>query len=63
MVKPPKKRAAVIGASKLAFDRAYTVATNGGNAQVDLIIRPAEQGPVWPCPPHSVTKTLPEGHG
>lgn len=58
MVKPPKKGAAVIGASKLAFDRAY-----GGNAQVDLIIRPAEQGPVWPCPPHSVTKTLPEGHG
>ncbi|KIW15883.1 hypothetical protein PV08_05933 [Exophiala spinifera] len=45
------KRATVVGAGKSAFDVAYAFATDG-NAQVDLIIRPAGQGPVWICPPY-----------
>ncbi|KID85845.1 Flavin monooxygenase-like protein [Metarhizium guizhouense ARSEF 977] len=46
------KRAVVIGAGKSALDCAYAFATDGGNAQVDLVIRPSGQGPVWLCPAH-----------
>lgn len=45
------KRATVVGAGKSAFDVAYAFATDG-KAQVDLIIRPTGQGPVWICPPY-----------
>ena len=45
------KRATVVGAGKSAFDVAYAFAEEG-NAQVDLVIRPTGQGPVWLCPPY-----------
>ncbi|KAH6877192.1 putative dimethylaniline monooxygenase [Thelonectria olida] len=45
------KKAVVVGAGKSAFDCAYIFATDG-DAQVDLIIRPTGQGPVWLCPPY-----------
>lgn len=45
------KNATVVGAGKSAFDCAYAFAEEG-NAQVDLIIRPTGQGPVWLCPPY-----------
>lgn len=44
------RSAVVVGAGKSAFDVAYAYATR--NAQVDLIIRPTGQGPVWLCPPY-----------
>lgn len=46
------KKAVVIGGGKSALDCAYAFATDGGNANVDLIIRPTGQGPVWLCPPY-----------
>ncbi|KJK77031.1 hypothetical protein H634G_07607 [Metarhizium anisopliae BRIP 53293] len=46
------KRAVVIGGGKSALDCAYAFATDGGSAQVDLVIRPSGQGPVWLCPSH-----------
>jgi cation diffusion facilitator CzcD-associated flavoprotein CzcO len=45
------KVATVVGAGKSAFDCAYVFAKEG-QAQVDLIIRPTGQGPVWLCPPY-----------
>ncbi|TPX17839.1 uncharacterized protein E0L32_002940 [Thyridium curvatum] len=44
------KRAVIVGGAKSAFDCAYAYATEGG-AQVDLIVRPSGQGPVWISPP------------
>lgn len=46
------KRAVVVGAGKSAFDCAYAYATSESNEQVDLIIRPTGEGPVWLCPPY-----------
>jgi cation diffusion facilitator CzcD-associated flavoprotein CzcO len=47
------KRATIVGAGKSAFDCAYAFAEQEGEgAQVDLIIRPTGQGPVWLCPPY-----------
>lgn len=43
------KRAVVVGGGKSAYDCAYAFASEG--AQVDLVIRPTGQGPVWLCPP------------
>ncbi|KAH7141722.1 putative dimethylaniline monooxygenase [Dactylonectria macrodidyma] len=44
------RRAVVVGAGKSAYDCAYAFATEG--AQVDLVVRPTGQGPVWICPPY-----------
>ena len=44
-------KAVVVGAGKSAYDIAYAFATEG-DAQVDLIIRPTGQGPVWLAPPY-----------
>ncbi|KAK2593874.1 hypothetical protein QQS21_008394, partial [Conoideocrella luteorostrata] len=46
------ENAVVIGAGKSAFDCAYAFATEGSKAQVQLVIRPTGQGPVWLCPPY-----------
>ncbi|RYP14190.1 hypothetical protein DL765_006551 [Monosporascus sp. GIB2] len=45
------KRAVVVGCGKSAYDCTYAYAAEGG-ANVDLIVRPAGQGPVWLCPPY-----------
>ncbi|KPM42815.1 hypothetical protein AK830_g3724 [Neonectria ditissima] len=45
------KKTIVVGGGKSAFDCAYAFASKG-DAQVDLIIRPTGQGPVWICPPY-----------
>ncbi|KAK7402570.1 hypothetical protein QQX98_011675 [Neonectria punicea] len=45
------KKTIVVGGGKSAFDCAYAFASKG-DAQVDLIIRPTGQGPVWLCPPY-----------
>lgn len=45
------KNVVVVGGGKSACDVAYAFAEEGG-AQVDLIIRPTGEGPVWLCPPY-----------
>ncbi|KAH8729899.1 putative dimethylaniline monooxygenase [Ilyonectria robusta] len=45
------KKTVVVGGGKSAFDCAYAFASTG-DTQVDLIIRPTGQGPVWLCPPY-----------
>lgn len=46
------KRAVVVGAGKSALDCAYAFASSPANEQVDLIIRPTGDGPVWLAPPY-----------
>lgn len=43
------KKAIVVGGAKSAFDVAYALVHSG--AQVDLIVRPTGNGPVWISPP------------
>lgn len=43
------KNAVVVGGAKSAFDVAYALVLDG--AEVDLVIRPNGQGPVWIAPP------------
>ncbi|TPX08043.1 uncharacterized protein E0L32_010243 [Thyridium curvatum] len=45
------KRVVIVGCGKSAYDCAYAFATEG-DAQVDLLIRPSGQGPVWLVPGH-----------
>ncbi|KAH7000410.1 putative dimethylaniline monooxygenase [Ilyonectria destructans] len=54
------KRAVIVGGGKSAYDCAYAFATEA-DAQVDLIIRPTGQGPVWLNPPYATPfKTMVE---
>lgn len=43
------QNAVVVGGGKSAYDCAYAFAEKG--SQVDLVVRPTGQGPVWLCPP------------
>ncbi|KAK0383883.1 hypothetical protein NLU13_7975 [Sarocladium strictum] len=45
------KKVVIVGCGKSAYDCAYAYAREGG-AQVDLLIRPQGQGPVWLVPPY-----------
>jgi cation diffusion facilitator CzcD-associated flavoprotein CzcO len=43
------KRVTVVGGAKSAYDVSWAYANSG--AEVDLVIRPTGNGPVWLCPP------------
>ncbi|SPO05416.1 related to dimethylaniline monooxygenase [Cephalotrichum gorgonifer] len=43
------KNVVIVGCGKSAYDCAYSYATADGT-QVDLLVRPSGQGPVWLCP-------------